>query len=81
MDAQADEAASGASGQQTKPFPELAQLVMQLRNFVNMEREHADKLFALLIGTMGLLARRTRSNCPRLAARAALAPIGTIATA
>lgn len=46
MDAQADEAAVSGKRPADEAVPELAQLVMQLRNVVNMEREHADKLFA-----------------------------------
>ena len=51
MDAQADEAAVSGKRPADEAVPELAQRVMQLRNVVNMEREHADKLFALLIDT------------------------------
>ena len=54
MDAQADEAAVSGKRPADEAVPELAQRVMQLRNVVNMEREHADKLFALLIDTGSL---------------------------
>ena len=54
MDAQADEAAVSGKRPADEAVPELAQLVVQLRNVVNMEREHADKLFALLIDTGSL---------------------------
>jgi hypothetical protein len=64
MDAQADEAAVSGKRPAVEAVPELAQLVVQLGNFANMEREHADKLFALLIDTMGLLAEAYEIELP-----------------
>lgn len=44
MDAQADEAAVSGKRPADEAVPELAQLVVQLDNFVNMEREQRQAL-------------------------------------
>jgi hypothetical protein len=37
--------------------PELLPLTVKLANFVNMEREHSDKLYTLLLDAMRCLAQ------------------------
>jgi len=46
----------GLSVRKKNSVPELLQLNLKLGNFVNIEREHADKLVMLLFETMERLA-------------------------
>lgn len=48
--------ATGEKRPQEELIPELVQLVFKLGNFVNMERDHANKLYRLLQDTMERLA-------------------------
>lgn len=56
MAAEAKEAEVSGKRPPEEAVPELMELTMKLANFVNMEREHADKLYALLLETARRLA-------------------------
>jgi hypothetical protein len=65
MTSQAEEARrTGVKRPREEAVPDLLQLVVQLGNFVNMEREHGDKLYALLLDALRRLAEAYEIQLP-----------------
>jgi phosphoglycolate phosphatase-like HAD superfamily hydrolase len=56
---------TGATRPSEEFVPALAQLTLQLGNFVNFEREHADKLYALLVDALRRLAEAYDIDLPQ----------------
>jgi hypothetical protein len=57
MDSDVAKAAEGSTRPLEEAIPELLGLTAKLANFVNMEREHSDKLYTLLLDAMRRLAQ------------------------
>lgn len=62
---EAAEAAVQGKRPQEEAIPALVDLAMKLGNFVNMEREHSDKLCALLLDMGNRLAEAYDIELPR----------------